>query len=816
MLDAQSKRAEFAHRVGRQLLPHVSLSLSIGAGGTVGTRLTVATCSYSTLASALKSTALEMLPKRERRQPGWFEANADQLHALICDRNTALSALQRHRTPATVARRGYTREALRTALRAAKSSWLIQKCSTINDGIVASHGTFAAWNVVSEIRSGLLGTVRRPAPPAMQKADGSKASTPEENASVFAEHFGKLYGRSPQVDTSVLDLLSQRPTAVGLDGPPSDIEIRCALGKLRNSAPGDSGLTAPLWKALGDDETTFTALRQLILSIWDSEEMPTEWETGLLAILPKKGDRSLPGNYRGIMMLEVGYKILANLMLMRLQPVLESPAHVDHESQCGFRTGRGCSDASFTVKQIISKRREHSLETWVFFLDLVKAFDRVARCCHHTIPRHETDAARAAQDVKLGMLWRVLLRYGVPPKLVRLLIAMHKLVLVKFDIGGIVQILEAILGVKQGDLLGPPLFDFYIAAVMETWRLKHSYPLPTFRTREDLVMTGRRPTAAGETFQVGDSEYADDTGLPFCSRSDAEEWLPHVYTHFARFDMEVHSGELDSTGKEIKSSKSEMLFCAAPRHTYLDPDSYDGADLSHILLPGNRFVPVVDEFPYLGDVITRDGTATRAVEARVQAGSRAFGALRSCVFVSTHVSKAAKQAVYETVVNSITYYGSECWSLTEDMLNRLRGVQAWHVRAMSRVTRRDTWERHISTLELQQGLGLKTVDHYIVRRQLRWLGHVRRMDFSRMPRRMLSAWVPHKRPVGAPVMTYGRSVLKALKKFNIDPATWGALAADRMVWRETLQLGYPAIRRSSRVARLPQQTDFRKLAGLGK
>ena len=150
------------------------------------------------------------------------------------------------------------------------------------------------------------------------------------------------------------------------------------------------------------------------------------------------------------------------------------------------------------------------------------------------------------------------------------------------------------------------------------------------------------------------------------------------------------------------------------------------------------------------------------------------------------------------------------------MLNRLRGVQAWHVRAMSRVTRRDTWERHISSLELQQGLGLKTVDHYIVRRQLRWLGHVRRMDFSRMPRRMLSAWVPHKRPVGAPVMTYGRSVLKALKKFNIDPATWGALAADRMVWRETLQLGYPAIRRSSRVARLPQQTDFRKLAGLSK
>ena len=112
--------------------------------------------------------------------------------------------------------------------------------------------------------------------------------------------------------------------------------------------------------------------------------------------------------------------------------------------------------------------------------------------------------------------------------------------------------------------------------------------------------------------------------------------------------------------------------------------------------------------------------------------------------------------------------------------------------------------------------GLDAADFYVAQRQLRWLGHMARMDFGRLPRRMLSAWVPHKRPVGAPVMTYGRSVMKALKKFNIDPATWGALAADRVVWRETLQLGYPAIRRSSRVARLPQQTDFRRLAGVGK
>ena len=31
------------------------------------------------------------------------------------------------------------------------------------------------------------------------------------------------------------------------------------------------------------------------------------------------------------------------------------------EGQCGFRKGRSCTDAIFTVQQIIEKRKEHNL-----------------------------------------------------------------------------------------------------------------------------------------------------------------------------------------------------------------------------------------------------------------------------------------------------------------------------------------------------------------------------------------------------------------------------------------------------------------------
>ena len=44
------------------------------------------------------------------------------------------------------------------------------------------------------------------------------------------------------------------------------------------------------------------------------------------------------------------------------------------------------------------------LESWLLFVDLVKAFDVVPRDSEHTLPREETDTARAALDEKVGML----------------------------------------------------------------------------------------------------------------------------------------------------------------------------------------------------------------------------------------------------------------------------------------------------------------------------------------------------------------------------------------------------------------------------
>ena len=293
-------------------------------------------------------------------------------------------------------------------------------------------------------------------------------------------------------------------------------------------------------------------------------------------------------------------------------------------------------------------------------IDLVKAFDRVPR----------------------ELLWRVMLKQGVPPKIVSLLKALHATVKVQFEVGGVKKVIDSIIGVKQGDLLGPELFIFFMAAVMETWRLHHDFELCVVRSKNDFVLTGRRPSTVGDVeFSLRDSMYADDAGLAFCSRRGVEVETPKVVAHFARWGMEIHVGKDGSNGEPRKDSKSEVLFCAAAPTSYNNPATYDGADLSDIKLPGGCFMPVVDRFKYLGSYLNRDCSDGLDVDSRIESAGRAFGALRKCLFSSRDVSFAAKRAVYTSLILSILLYGCECWALTERLLHRLRVFHAQCVRA---------------------------------------------------------------------------------------------------------------------------------------
>ena len=72
------------------------------------------------------------------------------------------------------------------------------------------------------------------------------------------------------------------------------------------------------------------------------------------------------------------------------------------------------------------------------------------------------------------------------------------------------QTLDSIIGVKQGDFLGPDLIIFYMVAIMKTWRSSHSYNRYCVNIKAEFQLTCRKHTNKGDESEIGDSEYADD------------------------------------------------------------------------------------------------------------------------------------------------------------------------------------------------------------------------------------------------------------------------------------------------------------------
>ena len=106
---------------------------------------------------------------------------------------------------------------------------------------------------------------------------------------------------------------------------------------------------------------------------------PDEWTTLKLAVLPKKGDLSEPGNTRGIALVETAPKLAGIICAGLLNEYIILPGS-DFAYQCGFVPERGCPGGQMPVKLGLTKRNQNNLDSYiVMFVDLVKAFDSVDR-----------------------------------------------------------------------------------------------------------------------------------------------------------------------------------------------------------------------------------------------------------------------------------------------------------------------------------------------------------------------------------------------------------------------------------------------------
>ena len=245
---------------------------------------------------------------------------------------------------------------------------------------------------------------------------------------------------------------------------------------------------------------------------------------------------------------------------------------------------------------------------------------------------------------------------------------------------------------------------------MMIWKQRYDAADPPkcgFRTKQDFVIGSssrgnkRKRTLGGahrpfkdgvESFEISDSEYADDTAVLFPSREELAKWAPLLIKTFADFGMEVHVKQPGDT-----KEKTIVLFVAVQGSEYnrFHADAggaatYGGTDLSDITLPCGGVIPVKEKAKYLGSWLNRNANHAVDIEARISKASAAFGRLKPLVFKNKGISLPAKRAVYVAIVMSILLYGSEMWVISVDSRRKLRsfhnrclrvmcGVNMWHV-----------------------------------------------------------------------------------------------------------------------------------------
>ena len=103
---------------------------------------------------------------------------------------------------------------------------------------------------------------------------------------------------------------------------------------------------------------------------WIYGDIAEEWRTAIVIPIHKKRDRKNPDNYRGISLLNTGYKIYSKIIAKRLTAIAEI---LLLEEQNGLRKGRSCMDCIFSASKIIKKHREFNIPTYIAFIDFKKS-----------------------------------------------------------------------------------------------------------------------------------------------------------------------------------------------------------------------------------------------------------------------------------------------------------------------------------------------------------------------------------------------------------------------------------------------------------
>nr|VZI26664.1 unnamed protein product [Spirometra erinaceieuropaei] len=215
---------------------------------------------------------------------------------------------------------------------------------------------------------------------------------------------------------------------------------------------------------------------------------------------------------------------------------------------------------------------------------------------------------------------------------------------------------------------------------------------------------------------------------------------------------------------------------------------------------------VVENFPYLGSTLSRNTKIDDEVANRISKASQAFGRLQSTVWNRHGLQLSTKLKMYEAVILPTLLYGAETWTVYAKQARRLNH---FHLSCLRRILKLK-WEDRIPDTDVLERTGILSIYAILRQIQLRWSGHLVRMDDERLPERLFYGDVATgSRRQGGQIRRYKDTLKSSLKRLQINPTNWEELALDRPTWRRTVKTG-TAIYEANRIAAAKAKREARK------
>ena len=309
----------------------------------------------------------------------------------------------------------------------ARETWIEERCQEIDDSL-GKNNSKKAYQLVKDLTSSKQGRSTT-----IQDKNRKCLTEDKDILNRWTEYCSELYNHKAKGDPEVL----KHPPVTNIDSHPILWEeVEAAVKSLKpGKSAGVDNIPAELLQAGG--ETMIDVLLNICNKIWQTGEWPMPWTQSLVITLPKKGNLLQCQNYRTIILISHASKVMLKILLNRLTPQAET---IIVEEQAGFRPGRSTTEQIFSLRILCEKYLQHQQDLFHVFVDFKKAFDRVWHAA----------------------LWSTMKLCNMNANVIRVIESLYsKATSTVYYNGSVGEWFRTTVGVRQGCLLSPTLFNFF-------------------------------------------------------------------------------------------------------------------------------------------------------------------------------------------------------------------------------------------------------------------------------------------------------------------------------------------------------------------